>query len=50
MQVVGRNETYFFLKPVLPLPDEWDPQPRDVNGKEETLHLVSLEKGSKEYK
>ncbi|XP_022804134.1 poly [ADP-ribose] polymerase 14-like [Stylophora pistillata] len=35
---------------VLPLPDEWDPQPRDVNGKEETLHLVSLEKESKEYK
>lgn len=35
---------------VLPLPDEWDPQPRDVNGKEETLHLVSLEKDSKEYK
>lgn len=35
---------------MLPLPDEWDPQPRDVNGKEETLHLVSLEKDSKEYK
>ena len=47
---VAMRLLYFFLKPVLPLPDEWDPQPRDVNGKEETLHLVSLEKDSKEYK
>lgn len=40
----------FCFKSVLPLPDEWDPQPRDINGKEETLHLVSLDKESKEYK
>ena len=47
---VAMKLLYFCFKPVLPLPDEWDPQPRDVNGKEETLHLVSLEKDSKEYK
>ncbi|XP_022804135.1 poly [ADP-ribose] polymerase 14-like [Stylophora pistillata] len=37
-------------KDVLPLPDEWDPQPRDDRGKEEILHMVSLPNDSQEYK
>ncbi|KAK2560432.1 Protein mono-ADP-ribosyltransferase PARP14 [Acropora cervicornis] len=35
---------------VFPLPDEWDRQPRDENGKEETVYLASLDEESKEYK
>ena len=35
---------------MLPLPDEWDPQPRDDHGKEEILHVVSLTQDSQEYK
>jgi len=35
---------------VLPLPAEWDPQPRDESGKEEVLHLVSLVQDTQEYK
>ena len=35
---------------MLPLPAEWDPQPRDESGKEEALHLVSLAQDTQEYK
>ena len=35
---------------VLPLPVEWDPQPRDDNGKEETVYLASLAWDSQEFK
>ena len=35
---------------MLPLPAEWDPQPRDESGKEEVLHLVSLAQDTQEYK
>ena len=35
---------------MLPLPAEWDPQPRDESGKEEVLHLVSLTQDTQEYK
>ena len=35
---------------MLPLPGEWDPQPRDERRKEETLHLVSLAQDSEEFK
>lgn len=34
---------------MLPLPPEWDPQPRDESGKEEVVHLVSLAQGTQEY-
>lgn len=47
---VTRKLLYFCLETVLPLPDEWDPQPCDDNGKEEILHVVSLAQDSKEYK
>lgn len=40
----------FILTTVLPLPAEWDPQPRDESGKEEVLHLVSLTQDTQEYK
>ena len=36
-------------KTVLPLPDGWDPQPRDERGKEESLHLVSLAQDTQEF-
>ena len=42
--------TFLFIIKVLPLPDEWDPQPRDESGKEEILHLVTLPQDSQEYK
>jgi len=35
---------------VLPLPVEWDPQPRDDNGNEETVYLASLAWDSQEFK
>lgn len=35
---------------VLPLPVEWDPQPRDDSGKEETVYLASLAWDSQEFK
>ena len=35
---------------MLPLPAEWDPQPRAESGKEEVLHLVSLGRDTQEYK
>ena len=35
---------------MLPLPGEWDPQPRAERGKEEVLHLVSLAQDSEEFK
>ena len=38
------------FKIVLPLPAEWDFQPRDESGKEEILHLVSLAQDTQEYK
>ena len=35
---------------MLPLPAEWDPQPRAESGKEEVLHLVSIGRDTQEYK
>lgn len=38
----------------IPVPDHWDPQPKDTNGKDVPLHLVTLDEKntnhSKEYK
>ena len=31
------------------IPDNWDPMPVDVNGKEKPVHLVALKTGSTEY-
>ena len=42
--------SFCFLKTVLPLPAEWDPQPHDESGKEEPLHLVGLAQETQEYK
>ena len=42
--------SFYLLETVLPLPAEWDPQPRDESGKEEVLHLVSLAQYTQEYK
>ena len=44
------TDNFFSVKTVFPLPDEWDQQPRDENGKEETVYLASLDEESKEYK
>ena len=48
MKLTRRHNDLFLL--VYPIPDEWDPQPRDERGKEETLHLVSLAHDSQEFK
>ena len=31
------------------IPDNWDPMPVDVNGKDKPVHLVALKVGSTEY-
>ena len=40
---------YIFNTIVEGIPDNWDPMPADVNGKEKPFHLVALKAGSTEY-
>lgn len=44
------TDNFFSVKTVFPFPDEWDPQPRDENGKEEIVYRASLATESKEYR
>ena len=48
MKLTRRHDYLFLL--VYPIPDKWDPQPRDERGREETLHLVILAHDSQEFK